>query len=174
MIVTSSRNQRLILTSPSSFLGGFGINRMPSPTTEPVARTSSYGTPSKDNDERQPPRLVAHGAAVAADTASPQEHTLLVKHMLRISHSSSVTSEPPARCGNGKRQKTTAAREDLFCFCLVTGSCTSRNCPCAKAGRPCHSCDPGECSCCTNTVEALNRVIREENYPRTSGIAARF
>jgi len=94
--------------------------------------------------------------------------------MLRVSHSSSATSAPPARRGNGKRQKTTAAHEDLCCFCSVTGSCTSRNCPCAKAGRPCHSCNPGECGHCTNTVEALNRVIREENYCRTSGIAARF
>ena len=46
--------------------------------------------------------------------------------------------------------------------------------PTAKAGRPCHSCDSGECNRCTNTVEALNRVISGENYRRTSGIAARF
>ena len=174
MIVTSSPHQCLILMSPSSFFAGFGINHMSSPTPEPVARTSSYGTPSEDDDERLPPRPVAHGAAVAADAASPQEHTLLVKRTLRVSHSSSATSAPPARRGNGKRQKTTAAREDLCCFCLVAGSCTSRNCPCTKAGRPCLSCDPGECSRCTNMVEALNRVIREENYRQTSGIAARF
>jgi len=59
-------------------------------------------------------------------------------------------------------------------FFSVTTSCTSRNCPCAKAGRPCHSCDPGECNRCTNTVEALNRVIRSENHRQTSGIGARF
>ena len=147
---------------------------MLSPTPEPVARTSSYGTPSKDNDERLPPRPVAHGAAIAADAASPQENPLLVKRTLRVSHSSSATSAPPGRRGNGKRQKTTAAQEDLCCFCLVTGSCTSRNCPSAKAGRPCHSCDQGKCSRCTNMVEALNRVICEENNCPTSGIAARF
>jgi hypothetical protein len=150
---------------------------MSSPTPEPVVCTSSYGTPSpskNDNDEWLPPRPVAHGAAVAADAASPREHTFLVKRTLGVSHSSSATSAPPVRRRNGKRQKTAAAREDLCCFCSVTGSCTSRNCPCAKAGRPCHSCDPGECNRCTNTVEALNRVICGENYRRTSGIAARF
>ena len=175
MIVTSSPHQRLILTSPSSLLGGFGINPMSSHTPEPVARTSSYGTPSpseNNNDERLPPRPVAHGAA---DAASPREHTLLVKRTLCVSHSSSATSAPLVRRGNGKCQKTAAAREDLCCFCSVTGSCTSRKCPCAKAGRPCHchSCDPGECNRCTNTVEALNRVIRGENYRRTSSIATR-
>ncbi len=34
---------------------------------------------------------------------------------------------------------------------------------CAKAGRLCNSCDQGEYNRCTNTMEALNRVIREEN-----------
>jgi hypothetical protein len=150
---------------------------MSSPTPEPVARTSSYGTPSpseNSNDERLPPRPVAHGTAVASDAASPQEHTLHVKRTLGVSHSSSATSAPPVRCGNGKRQKTAAAREDLCCFCLVTGSCTSRNCPCAKAERPCHSCYPGKCNHCTNTVEALNRVIRGEKYHQTNGITAHF
>jgi len=117
---------------------------MSSPTPEPVAHTSSYGTPSPSeniNDERLPPRPVAHGTAVAADAASPQEHTLLVKRTLGVSHSSSGRGAPPVRWGNGKRQKTAAAREDLCCFCSIYSSCTSRNCPCAKAGRPCHSCD---------------------------------
>ena len=150
---------------------------MSSPTPEPVARTSSYCTPSPsedNNDERLLPRPVAHGAAITANATSPREHTLLVKCTLRVSHSLSATSAPPPRRGNGKCQKRMAAREDLCCFCLVTGSCTSCNCPCTKAGRPCHSCNPGECSHCTNMVEALNRVIREENYRQTSGIAARF
>ena len=65
-----------------------GIYPMSSPTPEPVARTSSYGTPSpseNNNDERLPPRPVAHGAAVAADAASPREHTLLVKRTLGVS-----------------------------------------------------------------------------------------
>ena len=102
----------LILTSPSSFLGGFGIDHMSSPTPEPVTRTSSYGTPSPsedNNDEQLPLRPVAHGAAIAADAASPREHTLLVRCTLPVSHSSSATSAPPARRGNGKRQKTASA-----------------------------------------------------------------
>ncbi len=155
----------------------FGIYPVSSPRPEPVSRTSSYSTPSPSeniNDERLPPRPVAHGAAVAADAACPQEHTLLVKCTLGASHSSSATGAPPVRRGNGKRQKTAAARKDLCCFCLVTSSCTSRNCPCAKAGRPCHSCDPGECNRCTNMTEALKRVIREENTRQTSGTGAHF
>ena len=150
---------------------------MSSPTPEPVVSTSSFGTPSpseNNNDERLPPRPVAHGAAVAGDAASTREHTLLMKRTLGVSHSSSATGAPPVRRGNGKRQKTAAAREDLCCFCSISSSCTSRNCPCAKAGRPCHSCDPGECNRCSNTIEALNRVIREENTRRTSGTGARF
>ena len=104
---TASRKHGLVATlkrmmSPSSFLGGFGIHHMSSPTPEPVARTSSYGTPSGDDDERLPPRPVAHGAAVAADAASPREHTLLVKRTLRVSHSLSAMSALPARRGNGK------------------------------------------------------------------------
>ena len=150
---------------------------MSSPTPEPVAHTSSYGTPSpskNSNDERLPPRPVAHGAAVAADAACPREHTLLTKRTLGVSHSSSATGAQPVRRRNGKRQETAAAREDLCCFCSATSSCTSRNCPCAKAERPCHSCYPGKCNHCTNTVEALNRVIRGEKYRRTNGITARF
>jgi len=37
-----------------------------------------------------------------------------------------------------------------------------------------NGCNPGECNRCTNTVEALNRVIRNENHRRTSGIGACF
>jgi hypothetical protein len=95
------------LTSPSSFLGGFGINPMSSPTSEPVARTSSYGTPSpskNNNDERLPPRPVAHGAAVAADAASPREHTLLVKRTLGVSHSSPRGRWK--RCNNGVNHRS--------------------------------------------------------------------
>jgi hypothetical protein len=95
------------LTSPSSFLGGFGINPMSSPTPEPVVRTSSYGTPSpseNSNDERLPPRQVAHGAAVAADAASPREHTLLVKCTLGVSYSSPRGRWK--RCNNGVNHRS--------------------------------------------------------------------
>ena len=148
------------------------------PTSELVTGTSSYGTPEAPNhhdDERPPPRSSAFDAAVSADAASPRsEHTLLVKRTIRVSHSSSAASAPPARRGASKRQKTTAAREDLCCFCSVGGSCTARNCPCAKVGRPCRCCDPGSCNRCSNTLEAHNRTISAENYRRSRGIAARF
>jgi len=149
---------------------------MPSPTPEHVARTRFYVTPSPsedNNDERLPPRPVAHGAAIAADAASPREHTLLVKRTLRVSHSSSATIAPSARRGNGKHQKMTAAREDLCCFCSVTGSCTSRNCPCAKAGRPCHSCNPGQCRRCSTGSSVKRTIFDEEQISTTCWSGAR-
>ena len=159
---------------------------MSSPTQESVGGTSSYGTPEDhstqewsseiDFDERPPPRHGAPCTAVAADAASrrPSEPTLLVKRPIRVSHSSSVTIAPPAREGGSKRRKTEVAQQDLCCFCAVGATCSSRNCSCAKAGRPCRSCDPGECGRCSNTMETLNRVICSENTRRVSSIAARF
>jgi hypothetical protein len=159
---------------------------MLSPTQESVGGTSSYGTPEDlftqessseiDFDEWLPPRHGAPCTAVAADAASrrPPEATLLVKQTIRVSHSSSVTIAPPAREGGSKRQKTAMARQDLCCFCAVGATCSSRNCSCAKAGRPCQSCNPGECGRCSKTAEALNRVIRSENTRQVSSIAAHF
>jgi hypothetical protein len=151
---------------------------MSDPALELVVNTSSYGTPplSKNNNEwlllLQP---VAYGTATAADAnGHQQEHMLLAKRMIHVSHSSSTTSVSPARHGGSKQPKMMETRADLCCFCLVATSCSLCNCPCAKAGRPCHSCNLGKCSCCTNMVEALNRVVCLENTCHLSSIAARF
>ena len=84
---------------------------MSSPTQESVGGISSYGTPedlftqessSEINfDERLPPRHGAPCTTVAADAASrrPSEATLLVKQMIHVSHSLSVTIAPPPRGG---------------------------------------------------------------------------
>ncbi len=81
---------------------------------------------------------------------------------------------PPKREGGSKHQKTAMTRQDLCCFRAVGATCSSRNCSCAKAGQPCRCCDPGECGCCSNTAEALNRVIHSENTRKVSSIAACF
>ena len=111
--------------------------------------TSSYGTPEATNhhdNERPPPRFSTFDAAVLA---------LLVKRTIRVSHSLSAASAPTARRGASKQQKTTAARDDLCCFCSVGGSCTVRNCPCAKAGWRGRSCDPGSCNRCSNHLRCI-------------------
>ena len=183
-VPVSASHQRATSKSPSLSVGR-QRHTNPSQNLARGARTSSSSTrhtPTPNhitnrptNDERPPPRPVAPSTGASTEAASHRQHTTpSSKRTHDASHSSSATRAPPVRCGTGKRQKTTEAREDLCCFCSVTSTCTSRNCPCAKAGRPCHSCDPGECFRCTNTVEALNRVIRAENTRRTSGIAARF
>ena len=150
---------------------------MSNPTGERVGRTSSYGTPTSTNehDERLPPRHGALRPIVATDAASRrQEHTLLSTRTPGVSRSPSAAFANPSRRRNDKRPKISEARVDLCCFCSHVGSCSPRTCSCAKAGRPCQCCDPGECGRCSNTVEAHNRVIREENCRRTTGIAARF
>ena len=107
--------------------------------------------------------------------ASPRsKHTLLVKQMIRVSHSSSAASAPPAWQGASKRQKTTVAHKDLCCFCSIGGSCITHNCLCTKTGWPCHSCNSGSCNHCSNTLEAHNWTITANNYCRSRGIAAQF
>jgi hypothetical protein len=117
-----------------------------------VGHTNSYvdpdGTPPHPpevNDDEQLPR--PSGASVpAADAASRRhEHPRLVKRPLGVSRLTSASNAPPARRRSDKRQKTAEAREDLCCFCLPAALCSSRNCSCAKAGRPCQCCDPGKC-----------------------------
>jgi hypothetical protein len=146
-----------------------------------VVRTNSYVAP--DGPPQHPLeviddeglRLPSSAPGPAADVASRcQEHTILAKRTLGVSHSSSASSAPPERHRNNKRQKTTKARKDLCCFCLIAASCSSRNCLCAKAGRPCQCCDPGTYGQCTNTVTAHNQAIRAENTRQTTSIAARF
>ncbi len=111
----------------------------------------------------------------AADTASRhQEHTTLVKRTLGVSRSSSASSTPPERHRHNKQQKTHKARKDLCCFCSIASTCSLRNCPCTKAGRPCPCCSPGVSNRCTNTVAAHNRAICIENTRQTTSIAACF
>jgi hypothetical protein len=160
---------------------------MSSPSQESVGGTSSYGTPEDFFTQESssefnfyewlPPRHGAPFTPVAMDAASrrPSKATLLVKQPICISQSLSVTIATPAKGGGRKRRKTEVVRQGLCCFCVVGATCSSRNCSCAKAGRPCQSCDLGECGRCSNMAEALNRVICLENTRQVSTcIAARF
>jgi hypothetical protein len=146
-----------------------------------VGCTNSYIAPDgppqhplEVNDDEWLP-LPSGAPGPAADAAScHHEHTCLAKRTHGVNHSSSATSAPSERRRHDKRQKTHEAREDLCCFCLIAASCSSCNCPCAKAGRPCQRSDPGECNRCTNTVAVHNRAIRIKNARQTTSIAARF
>ncbi len=146
-----------------------------------VGRTNSYvdpdGTPPHPpevNDDERLPRL--SGTSVpAADAASRHlEHPRLIKRPLGVSCSTSASNAPPARRRSDKRQKTAEARKDLFCFCSPAALCSSCNCSCAKAGRPCQCSDPGTCGRCTNTIAAHNWTILDENARRTTSIVACF
>jgi hypothetical protein len=118
-------------------------------------------------DDGQHPPAAFH---FATDAASCHAHAkrasrtpATAHHRLYLSTASRVTSD-------GKRQKTASAREDPCCPCSISSTCTERNCPCAKARRPCRNCDPGR-GRCTNTVAAHNAVIREanrDNLPRSA------
>ena len=150
---------------------------MSNPMRELVGGTSSYGTPTSTNEhnERLPPRHGALRPAVATGAAScRQEHTVLTTGTLGVRRLPSATTATPSRCRNDKRPKISEAREDLCCFCSHAGSCSPHTFSCAKAGRPCQCCDPGDCRRCNNMVEARNRVIREENHRQLTGIGARF
>ncbi len=49
-----------------------------------------------------------------------------------------------------KKSKTKPAREVPCCLCPSANQCSTRSCPCAKAGRACTRCGPGEFSRCCN------------------------
>ena len=60
----------------------------------------------------------------------------------------------------GKQQST----NQLCCFSSPAAPCSSRNCPCAKAGRHRRRCSPWTCGRCSNTIAAHNRVIQGESF----------
>ena len=68
----------------------------------------------------------------------------------------------PPRKSQNKKQRTTAAREDPCCPCSTSACCSERNCPCAKARRPCRDCDPGH-KRCNNSTASHNHRIKAAN-----------
>jgi hypothetical protein len=146
-----------------------------------IGCTNSYAAP--DGPPQHPPEVIdderlplpSGAPGPAADAASRcQELTLLAKRLLVVSRSLSASSAPPKRHWNDKRQKTTKARKDLCCFCLIAASCSSCNCPCTKAGWICQCCNPRVCDRCTNTVASHIQAIQTENTRQTTSIAAHF
>ena len=141
----------------------------PSPPTFLFGAETVIMNPPIPNDDGQHPPAAVH---FATDAASRQAHSkrssrapATAHHRLHLSTASRVTS-------NGKRQKTASAREDPCCPCLILSTCSERNCPCAKAWRPCQNCDSSR-GRCTNTVAAHNAVIREanrDNLPRSTSV----
>ena len=95
----------------------------------------------------------------AASRHAHAKHTSQMPAPVQPRWSSSLASRPT---GDGKRQKTASAHEDPCCPCSISSTCSERNCPCAKARRPCRNCDPSRGKC-SNTVAAHNAVIRQAN-----------
>ena len=79
--------------------------------------------------------------------------------------SSVCTTSSPAGNKRSKRRKTAPlATPELCCHCTASSTCHPRNCPCAKAGRPCRNdCGPGENNKCTNSCEAINGRLEHLN-----------
>ena len=76
--------------------------------------------------------------------------------------------------GIRKWQKTASTRKDPCCSCLISLTCSERNCQCTKAQWPCQNCNSSH-GRCPNTVDAHNEVIYEancNNLPRST--SARF
>ena len=172
LIVGSALHQRLNLDVTIVIFGFFDMSDLVGGTDSHVDSDESTTTSTDFDHERLPP---PGAPGPVADAASRhQEHTIFAKRTLGVSQSPSASTATPSGRRHDKRQKTTAAREDLCCFCSPLATCSPRSCSCAKAGRPCRCCEPGNCGRCANTVAAHNRVIRQENYRRQSGIGARF
>ena len=69
----------------------------------------------------------------------------------------------PRRCMERQNAEMTHARREYCCLCSTTSTCSYDKCPCAKLGRACSCCGPGEHCRCNNTATALNSVIAADN-----------
>ena len=119
------------------------------PSWEPVASTEAPSPPTftfgtetstqlNPNDDRQHPVAAFNFATATASSHARAKHSSRTAVTAQPRWSSSTASCPT---GAGKRQKTVSARKDLCCPCLILSTCSERNCPCAKAWRPCRNCD---------------------------------
>ena len=153
---TSSTRESVASTeapSPSTFIFG--------------AETDITNHPIPSDDGQHHPADAFNFAMAAASRHAHAKRTSRTPATMQPRWSSSLASRPT---GDGKRQKTASAREDPCCPCSISSTCSERNCPCAKARRPCQNCDPSRGKC-SNTVAAHNAVIREanrDNLPRSA------
>ncbi len=123
------------------------------------------------SDNGQHPATTFNSAMAAASCHAHAKHTSRTSATAQPRWSSSTTSCPT---GNKKRQKAASAQEDPCCPCSISLMCFERNCPCAKARRPCQNCNSSH-GRCFKTVDAHNTVIRKancDNLPRST--SARF
>ena len=117
-------------------------NTPTSSTRESVASAEAPSTPTYlfgtetvitnqpiPSDDGQHPPAAFHFATAAASRHAYAKRTsrtpAMAQPRLYLSNASGVTS-------NGKRQKTASAREDPCCPCLISSTCSERNCPCTK------------------------------------------
>ena len=88
------------------------------------------------SDDGQHPPAASHFATAAASRHAHAKRSSKTSVTAQPRWSSSTASRPT---GDGKRQKTAFAREDPCCPCSISSTCSERNCPCAKARRPCRN-----------------------------------
>jgi len=139
----------------------------PSPSTINFWFGNSNHKSKIPSDNGQHPAAAFHFATAAASRHAHAKRSSRTSTTVQPRWSSSTASRPT---GDGKRQKTASSREDPCCPCSIASTCSERNCPCAKARRPCQNCNPSRGKC-SNTVAAHNAVIREanrNNLPRSA------
>ena len=144
-------------------------------TKAPSPPTCTFGTETSNqlnpNDDEQHPTAAFNFAMAAASSHARAKRSSRMAVTAQPRWSSFTASCP---MGAGKRQKTASARKDPWCPCSILSTCSERNCPCAKARRPCRNCDSSH-GRCTNTVATHNTVIHETNREHLpSSTAARF
>ena len=143
----------------------------PSPSTFIFGTETAITNHPIPSDDGQHPAAAFNFATAAASSHARAKHSSRTAVTAQPRWSSSTASCPT---GAGKRQKTVSARKDLCCPCLILSTCSERNCPCAKAWRPCRNCDLSH-GHCANTVAAHDAAIRETNCEHLpSSTAARF
>ena len=155
-------------TPTSSTRESAASTEAPSPSTFIFGAETAITNHQLPSDDGQHPTAAFNFATAAASRHAHAKRTSKTPaRPAQLRWSTSTASRPT---GDGKRQKTASAREDPCCPCSISSTCSERNCPCAKARRPCRNCDPGRGKC-TNTVAAHNAVIREanrDNLPRSA------
>jgi hypothetical protein len=152
------------------------------PTRESVASTEAPSPPTftfgaemsnqlNPNDDGQHPTATFNFATAAASSHARAKRASRTAVTAQPRWSSSTASCPT---GAGKQHKTASTCEDPCRPCSILSMCSGRNCPCAKARRPCQNCDSSH-GRCTNTVAAHNAVICETNHVHLPSLtAARF
>ena len=124
-------------------------------------------TSQTTNDEHHPPPFQFEASGVTPQSKSKRSNSAASGGIVVVSQS--VRGQQNKK----RRVNTPVAREDPCCSCSVNATCSLRNCPCAKARRPCLNCDPGD-QRCSNTIACHNKRIQQANRQSNNTSARRL